>query len=150
MKSPPFKLSVGLVGFLTHETRENIERVYSAPQANVGFPETSQKPDSEPDIKSAIPDDPAGNRATWTRAVTPDSRAPLIPPEVRAKIEAIEAEARANGWPAELLWNAGFWDCPRGLAALLDAEDEIFEVTPDYIEILKIRRHLLKFHRQAA
>ena len=31
----------------------------------------------------------------------------------------LEAEARGKGWTAELLWNAGFWDMPRGLAAVL-------------------------------
>ncbi|HEX4201433.1 MAG TPA: hypothetical protein VHY59_07935, partial [Chthoniobacterales bacterium] len=79
--------------------------------------------------------------------VTPDSRHPLIEPVVRAKLESVEAEARAKGWPAELLWNAGFWDCPRGLAAVLDFEDEIIEVTLDYIVILKTRRDLLRFCR---
>jgi len=82
--------------------------------------------------------------------VPPDSRSPIIPLEVRSKIEAIEAEARAKGWPPELLWNAGFWDTPRGLAAVLDPEDEIDQVTPEYISILKIRRDLLRFRRHAA
>lgn len=85
-----------------------------------------------------------------TRDVIPDSRHPLVAPEVRRKIEAIEAEARAKGWPAELLWNGGYWDRPRGLAALLDADDEISEVTPDHIGILKTRRDLLKFQRHTA
>jgi hypothetical protein len=85
-----------------------------------------------------------------TRDITPDSRHPLIGREVRAKIEAIEAEARAKGWPAELLWNADFWDSPRGLAALLDPEDEIVEVTPDCIEIVKCRRDIQRFRRHAA
>ena len=90
---------------------------------------------------------PAEHRAAWTQSVTPDARHPTIPPEVRAKIETIEMEARLLGWPAELLWNAEFWDCPRGIAALLDADDEIAEVTPDYIGILKTRRDLLRFRR---
>lgn len=94
--------------------------------------------------------EPAAVRAAWTRDVTPDSRQPLIPPEVRAKVEAIEADARAKGWPPELLWNGGFWDCPRGLAAVLDPEDEIVEVGPEYIAILKLRRDLLRFRRHAA
>jgi hypothetical protein len=80
-------------------------------------------------------------------AVTPDSRNPLVAPEIRCKIERIETEARAKGWPAELLWNADFWDRPRGLAALLDADDEIAEVTPDYISIFKTRHYMLRFPR---
>ena len=82
--------------------------------------------------------------------IAPDSRHPLIEPAVRAKLEAIETEARAKGWPAELLWNAAFWDMPRGLATLLDPEDEIVEVTHEYIAILKIKRDLLKFRRHVA
>jgi hypothetical protein len=84
------------------------------------------------------------------QTITTDSRHPLVSPAVRKKIEEIEATARAEGWPAELLWNGGFWDCPRGLAALLDPEDEIWEVAPDFIEILKTRRHLVKFRRFVA
>jgi hypothetical protein len=81
------------------------------------------------------------------RAITPDSRSPIIPPEVRVKIENIEGEARAKGWPAELLYNANFWDSPRGLAAVLEEDDEIVEVSPDHIAILKVRRDLLRFRR---
>jgi hypothetical protein len=65
-------------------------------------------------------------------------------------IGAIEADARAKGWPAELLWNNGFWDCPRGLAAILDAGDEIGDVTPDYIEIWKLRRDRQRFMRRVS
>jgi hypothetical protein len=65
-------------------------------------------------------------------------------------LEAIEQEARSKGWPPELLWNAGFWDSPRGLAAVLDSDDEIVEVTPDFIEILKTRRDLLRFRRRGS
>jgi hypothetical protein len=79
--------------------------------------------------------------------VTPDSRTPLVASEIRAKIEAIETDARAKGWPAELLWNAGFWDSPRGLAAVLEVEDEIAEVRPDHIAILKTSHYLLRFQR---
>jgi hypothetical protein len=85
-----------------------------------------------------------------TEGMVPDSRHPLIPYAVREKIEVIEAEARRLGWPPELLWNAGFWDRPRGLAALLNPEDEIVEVTPECIGILKHRRDLLPFRRHVA
>jgi hypothetical protein len=81
------------------------------------------------------------------RNVTPDSRHPLISDVIRAKIEAIEPEARAKGWPAELLWNAWFWDYPRGLAAVLDADDEIADVTAEFIEIVKMKREVLRFRR---
>jgi hypothetical protein len=81
--------------------------------------------------------------------MVPDSRSPLIPPAIREKIEAIETEARRLGWPPELLWNGGFWDLPRGLAAVLDPGDEIGDVTADCITILKTRRDLLRFPRHA-
>ena len=38
----------------------------------------------------------------------------------------------------------------RGLAAVLESEDEIFEVTPEHIAILKLRRDVLRFRRRAA
>jgi hypothetical protein len=83
-------------------------------------------------------------------AVTPNSRFPIVPPAVRAIIESIEGDARAKGWPPELLWNAEFWGSPRGLAAVLDSEDEISDVTSDYIVILKTKRDLLRFRRTNA
>jgi hypothetical protein len=89
-------------------------------------------------------------QAVWTRFVNPNSRSPLIPNEIRAKIEAIEIDACAKGWPAELLWSASFWNCPRGLAAILDVDDEIIEVTPDFIAISKCRRDIQRFRRYAA
>jgi hypothetical protein len=89
-------------------------------------------------------------RATRHRSITPDSRTPLIEPAVRTKIEAVEAEARAKGWPPELLWNGNFWDHPRELAAVLDPGDEITEVAVDHITILKIKRDLLRFRRHVA
>lgn len=93
---------------------------------------------------------PSDGRAAWPRSVAPDSRRPLIEPTVRAKLEEIEAEAHAKGWPPELLWNGNFWDCPRGLAAVLDPDDEIIEVAVDHITILKVKRDLLNFRRQVA
>ena len=84
------------------------------------------------------------------RAVVPNSRAPLITDDVRAKIAAIEADARAKGWPAELLWNSVFWGSPRGLAAVLKPEDEILEVTDTCITIRTCRRDIQRFHRYVA
>jgi hypothetical protein len=84
------------------------------------------------------------------RIVTPNSRHPLIEPTVRAKIESIEAEARAKGWPAELLWSYAYWDLPRGLAAVLDADDEIVGVTADVIEIVRMRCDVMRFRRNNA
>jgi len=84
------------------------------------------------------------------RTATPDSRQTLICPEVRVKLEAVEADARSKGWPAELLWNNAFWDLPRGLAALLNPGDEIGEVTAEYIEIWKLRRDRQRFMRRVA
>jgi hypothetical protein len=93
---------------------------------------------------------PGVESANWIRNVTPNSRAPLIPDAIREKIAAIEPTARNLGWPPEQLWNSGFWDSPRGLAAVLDEGDEIAEVTADYISILKVKRDLLRFRRHAA
>jgi hypothetical protein len=85
-----------------------------------------------------------------SNGATPDSRNPLVPAAVRATIKAIEGEARRLGWPPELLWNAGYWDRPRGLAAILDGDDEIVEVSADTITMLKLRRELVRFRRHAA
>jgi hypothetical protein len=79
------------------------------------------------------------------RDVLPDSQHPLVLNAILAKIEAIEAEARAKGWPAELLWNNAIWDLPSGLAAVLDPNDEIADVTPEVIEIVKMHRDVLRF-----
>jgi hypothetical protein len=152
MKSNSAKLSVGFVGFLRHKTPESIEGAHNEPRANAGLAKNPQKPDSEPDkTPDILPGEPAAeDRAAWTRSVSPDSRHPLICDAVRVKIEAIEADARAKGWPAELLWSCAFWHSPRGLAALLDAGDEIGEVTPEYIEIWKLRRDRQRFMRCVA
>lgn len=90
---------------------------------------------------------PGPEVAGWTRDVTPNAREPLLPDGVRQKIRAIEAEAYAAGWVPELLWNSGFWDSPRGLAAVLDDGDEIVEVAADAITVRKLRRDLLRFSR---
>jgi len=88
--------------------------------------------------------------ATWRQGVTPNSRNPLIPDSVRSLIEAIEGDARAQGWPAELLWNTEPWGSPRGLASVLDESDAIGEVTRDYIQIVKSERSILRFQRQTS
>jgi hypothetical protein len=88
--------------------------------------------------------------AAWRQGATPNSRQPLIPDAVRAIIEGLEGEARAMGWPAELLWNSEFWGSPRGLAAMLDVGDAIAEVTADYIAILKVERTILRFQRRVS
>lgn len=79
-----------------------------------------------------------------------NSRYSLVTPEVRELIEAIEPEARAKGWPAELLWNSEFWGAPRGLAAVLDEGDAIAEVTTDYIAIYKVEHNILRFQRRVS
>jgi hypothetical protein len=56
----------------------------------------------------------------------------------------------AKGWPAELLWSQVFWDLPRGLASVLDPDDEIADVTPDVIQIVRMRRDILRFRRSNA
>jgi hypothetical protein len=67
-----------------------------------------------------------------------------------ARVKADAARRPRQGLPAELLWNAGFSDCPRGLAAVVDPDDEIVEVTSDTTPILKCRRDLLSFRRHIA
>ena len=96
----------------------------------------------EPEIPAAPVD--------WRQGITPNSRGPLIPAIVRAKLEAIEPEARRLGWPVELLYNSNFRDCPSGLAAVLGVNDEIVEVTPDYIKILVSQRNVLRFPRRVS
>jgi hypothetical protein len=95
-------------------------------------------------------DDAVLEPAEWRAGVTPSSRRPLIPEAVRAIIEGIESDARAKGWPPELLWNAEFWGSPRGLAAVLDASDAIGEVTTDFIEIVKSERSISRFPRRTS
>jgi len=114
-------------------------------------PPTTRLGQSAPPHSPADPDPSEASKAEaadWRQGVTPSSRRPLIPDAVRATIEAIEADARAMGWPAELLWNAEFWGSPRGLAAVIDESDAIGEVTVDYIEILKSERSILRFQRR--
>jgi hypothetical protein len=84
----------------------------------------------------------------WRQKTPSNSRSPIIPPAIRAIIEDIEANARAKGWPAELLYNAEFWGSPRGLAAVLDEGDAIAEVTTDYIEIFKVKHTIQRFQRR--
>ncbi|MGO9268250.1 MAG: hypothetical protein ACLQBA_25750 [Candidatus Binataceae bacterium] len=82
----------------------------------------------------------------------PASRQPApLDPAIAAEIGRIEDEALAIGWSHARLWGADFWPVEgRGLAALLDAGDQIGAVTADYIEILKVERHLLRFQRRAS
>jgi hypothetical protein len=128
-------------------------RSTSAPiSQSTGVPRAERDCTSDPLLSHALGAErrEAGLLAHRVCSVAPDSRHPLIEQAVRAKLEVIEAEARSKGWPPELLWNANFWDCPRGLAAILDPADEITEVTSEYIAILKTKRDLLKFRRHAA
>jgi hypothetical protein len=178
MNPSTLKYSVGLVGFLRHETSPSCEPT----RTPVGFPENAsnldckpdQKPDQLPDISAvgtadrqakrgcdfdltvpghteSLPTrEPSHSNSQRTSSTVPDSRHPLIEPAVRSKLEAIEVEARSKGWAPELLWNANFWDLPRGLAAVLDHDDEIVEVTSEYVTILKTKRDLLRFRRHNA
>jgi hypothetical protein len=113
-------------------------------------PPTTRLGQSAPPYSPAGPDPSEASKAEaadWRRGVTPSSRRPLIPDVVRSIIEGIEPDARAHGWPAELLWNAEFWGSPRGLAAVLDESDAVGKVTSDFIEILKTERSILRFQR---
>jgi hypothetical protein len=147
MKSSSFKHLVGLAGFLEHKSPSSCEPT----RALVGLSESAPQPDHEPDQNpGAKAANPPGADPIQSHSVASDSRHPLIPREVRGKIERIEAQARALGWPPELLWNGShYWDLPRGLAAVLDVSDEILEVTADAITILKCRRDRQRFQRYA-
>ena len=87
---------------------------------------------------------------SWHQGVVPDISSPLIPDSIRAKIEEIEPEACVAGWTHERLWNASFWDQPRGLAAVLGEDDHLIEVTADYIAILKVEKNILRFQRRTS
>jgi hypothetical protein len=140
MKSKGWRLSVGFVGFLRDEEPSRCE----AARGDDNF--VGRTPEADNDADKGADQTTASRR----RDVIADSRHPLIRAEVRNKIESIEAQARRLGWPAELLWNNNFWDMPRGLASVLEIDDEIAEVTAEYIAILKTRSDLLKFRRNNA
>lgn len=67
---------------------------------------------------------------------------PKVNPEIAARIRAREAEALAARWSWELLWGNRFWNIGTdgknrpGLAALLSSQDNIGEITENYIEII--------------
>lgn len=67
-----------------------------------------------------------------------------LDPRVAVKIRAREAEALAAGWTFAELWEARFWPPPparRGLAAVMRADREIGEITPEYIELYRDDPH---------
>ena len=136
-----YRTNVGYVGFLEDESSRDAADHAPDKARLSGFAEKAPKPDTKTDTEARR------QPGRLSRDVTPNSRHPLIEPEVRAKIEAVEPEARRLGWPAELLWNANYWDLPRGLAAVLDQDDEIAEVSAEEILVLKYRRDLLHFRR---
>jgi hypothetical protein len=117
---------------------------------------TKSVPPTATDSGPAVPPDSGtsdaskADAAAWHQGVTHNSRRPVVPDAIRAIVEGIEADARAQGWPAELLWNAGYWDGPRGLAAILDESDVIAEVTPNFIEIVKTGRSIVRFERRVS
>ena len=124
--------------------------LYLAPKSKLTSELVQQIRQHKPALIAYLIGDTNGHRPASTSSVIPDARHPLILEAIRAKIEAIEPEARAKGWPAELLWSRVYWDLPRGLAAVLDPEDEITEVTSDIIEIVRMRRNVLRFRRTNA
>ncbi len=78
---------------------------------------------------------------------------------VEKKIRARVLDALAAGWTPEELWEERFWNidpvthrnCP-GLAACMKPEEEIGEITPDYIELCREKpggeRIILRFYKQ--
>ena len=132
--------------------RGNLFPVPHGPEAAGNKPKVGNSEQNQAVFESGplVPHVPRQYIDKHARDVVPDSRHPLIPDAILAKIEAIEAEARGKGWPAELLWNNALWDLPRGLAVVLDVGDEIGEVTPEYIEIWKLRCNRRRFMRRVA
>lgn len=153
---------VGAPAVLTTDTQNpqnqenvSIEREVVAdptdPKNHTQNPQYTQNPPIEPSFAdSAHVLHTQYTRAAWRqKGVTPTSRGPLIPATIRSKIEAVEAQARALDWPAELLWSCEFWGSPRGLAAVLDESDTVTEVAADYIVIGK-PRGVLRFQRRVS
>ena len=69
---------------------------------------------------------------------TRESATAEIHPDIAAELERIESEALRLGWTCDRLWNAGFWrPWPRGLASVLEAGDQVTEITSDFITIRK-------------
>lgn len=69
---------------------------------------------------------------------TREPEAAQIHPDIEAELERIEGEALRFGWTRDRLWNAGFWrPWPRGLASVLEAGDQVTEITSDFITIRK-------------
>jgi hypothetical protein len=67
-----------------------------------------------------------------------EPEAAQIHPAIAAELDRIEAEALRLGWTRDRLWNAHFWrPWPRGLASVLEAGDQITEITSDFITIRK-------------
>lgn len=65
-------------------------------------------------------------------------------PVVEEKIRARVLDALAAGWELEELWETRFWPPPGirpGLAACMRPEQEIGEITPEYIEVYRDDRH---------
>lgn len=65
-----------------------------------------------------------------------------INPLVEAKIRARELGALALGWTPEELWEPNFWNIGlggnrRGLASCMRPDQEIGEITAEYIEVYR-------------
>lgn len=78
-----------------------------------------------------------------------------INPVVEEKIRARVLDALAAGWELEELWESRFWPppgCRRGLASCMRPEQEIGEITPEYIEVyrddISRGRITLKFYKR--
>jgi len=96
-------------------------------------------PDAEgPKVDGSSSRPPPRHTAKNSAICTREPEAAQIHPDIAAKLERVEAEALRLGWTRDRLWNADFWrPWPRGLASVLEAGDQVTEITCDFITIRK-------------
>jgi hypothetical protein len=89
-----------------------------------------------------------GDKHGYGRPGNPVLHRDSIVPEVKQELERIWPEAERLGWPQQRIWGASFWPAAgRGLAAVLEPEDRVVEVTNDFITIVKrdgTRSHFMR------
>jgi hypothetical protein len=97
--------------------------------------------DQAPRAERLIRDGSSSSRAlddsSKDSAISEPSAAEMSP-AIATEIQRVESEALRLGWTCDRLWNAEFWrPWPRGLASVLEAGDQITEITSDFITVRK-------------